>query len=77
MTPMDWWYITGLQFTGDRVPLEVGIHPTAVCTLLGFSPQEWAFKAYSICSGPLSVDAAQGSLQESLPKDLVERNRIL
>ena len=75
MTPMDWRFITGVEFGGEPVPCMANITPTAVRSLLGVPVG--ALKGRTVRSGPLSVDAVSGLLSEPMPDDVRIRNRIL
>lgn len=77
MTPMDWRYITSIEFTGHRVDLKADISPTTVQSLLGFTSQDRVFKDRRICLGALVVDVIQGALSEPFPVDIRACDRLL
>lgn len=72
MTPLDWRYIKGIEFSGLYVSLDADISLTTVHALLGFSPRDRAFKARNIHSGALAFDAFGGILSKPFPDDLIE-----
>lgn len=60
MIPLDWQYITDVEFTSHRVDLEATIPPIVLRTLLRFLARDK--KGWSIRYEALVVEAIQGIL---------------
>lgn len=77
ITPLDWRYITGIEFTGRRVDLDMHISYSEVSDLLGINDIEVLWKNRKLRSGPLMDDPKHSAFFQSFPEDVRVRDHLL